>query len=172
MIAAGLFALLTWVFADGLFTRNWWDSADWTDSTIFTYVFLVLIIAAGIYQAQQLAPEGVSTEFGAVTETAGQTEDPRFWRLFTGDIYWALLWLPIRFFVGREWLAAGEEKLRSAAWMGGGAALKGYWQRVTTVPANGTAPITYGWGIARSWTSCCAMSGTPGLPSWLRSAKR
>ena len=144
-IAAGVFVLLSWVFADGLFTKNWWDSADVTNSAIFTYVLLVLIIAAGVAQARQLPASGVSTEFGAVAATPGQTEDPRFWRLVTGNVYWALLWLPVRFFVGREWLAAGEEKLRASAWMSGGAALKGYWQRVTAVPASGSPPITYGW---------------------------
>jgi len=144
-IAAGLFALLSGVFADGLFTQNWWDAANVTNSAIFTYVLLALIIAAGIAQARRVPPEGVSTAFGAVTTTAGQTEDPRFWRLLTGNVYWALLWLPLRFFVGREWLAAGEEKLRASAWMGGGSALKGYWQSVTAVPAGGHPAITYSW---------------------------
>src|SRR6185312_106584 len=93
-ISAVLFIVLCWVFADGLFTKNWWDSADYSNSAIFTYVLLALIIAAGIYQARQLPENGVSIEFGAVTETSGQTEDPRFWRLLTGNVYWAILWLP------------------------------------------------------------------------------
>jgi thiosulfate dehydrogenase (quinone) large subunit len=144
-ISALLFILLCWVFADGLFNKNWWDSADYTNSAIFTYVLLALIIAAGLYQAQQLPEEGVSTKFGAVDEAFGQVEDPRFWRLFTGNVYWSILWLPLRFFIGREWLAAGEEKLRSSAWMSGGTALKGYWTSATAVPATGSPKITYGW---------------------------
>ena len=144
-ISAVMFIVLCWVFADGLFNTNWWDSAAYSNSAIFTYVLLALIIAAGIYQAQQLPAGGVSTDFGGVTETSGQTEDPRFWRLFTGNVYWALLWLPLRFFIGREWLTAGEEKMRSSAWMSGGTALKGYWTSSTAIPATGSPKITYGW---------------------------
>jgi thiosulfate dehydrogenase (quinone) large subunit len=65
--------------------------------------------------------------------------------LFLGNIYYALLWLPIRFFVGREWLAAGEHKLRDDAWMDGGTALQGYWERAVAVPEQGRPAITYGW---------------------------
>ena len=144
-ISAVLFVLLTWIFADGLFNKNWWDSAAYSNSAIFTYVLLALIVASGIFQASRLPARGVSTEFGNVSATPGQTEDPRFWRLLTGNVYWALLWLPLRFFIGREWLTAGEEKMRSAKWMDGGAALKGYWTSATAVPATGSPRITYGW---------------------------
>jgi thiosulfate dehydrogenase [quinone] large subunit len=144
-VSVGLFVFLCWAFADGLFTKNWWDSATYTNSAIFTYVFLGLIVLAGVYQARQLPESGEPIEFGAVTDTAGQTEDPKFWRLLTGNVYWAVLWLPLRFFIGREWLAAGEEKIRSSAWMSGGSALKGYWTNSTAVPQTGRPAITYGW---------------------------
>lgn len=62
-----------------------------------------------------------------------------------GNAYYAILWLPVRFFVGREWLAAGEEKLRSDAWMNGGVALKGFWAGAVAVPDKGRPAITYGW---------------------------
>ncbi|HKG24074.1 MAG TPA: hypothetical protein VKB09_00415, partial [Thermomicrobiales bacterium] len=56
-------------------------------------------------------------------------------------------WMPVRFFVGREWVAAGEHKLRDDAWMKGGAALKGYWERATAVPEGRPASPsgTYAW---------------------------
>jgi len=144
-ISAVLFILLSWIFADGLFNKNWWDSAAYSNSAIFTYVLLAIIVASGLYQARQLPAGGVSTDFGDVSATPGQTEDPRFWRLLTGNVYWALLWLPLRFFIGREWITAGEEKLRSSAWMNGGTALKGYWTGATAVPQTGSPRITYGW---------------------------
>jgi thiosulfate dehydrogenase [quinone] large subunit len=60
--------------------------------------------------------------------------------------------MPVRFFVGREWLAAGEHKLRDSAWMDGGTALVapgdavGYWERVVAIPEPPARPaITYGW---------------------------
>ena len=118
---------------------------DISNSSIFTYVLLILIVAAGVYQAQQLPSNGVEIERGAVTETEGQTEDPHFWRLLSGNVYWSILWLPLRFYVGRDWLSAGEEKLRSSAWMSGGSALKGYWTSSTAVPATGSPKITYDW---------------------------
>jgi thiosulfate dehydrogenase (quinone) large subunit len=147
-VAAGLYVLLCWIFGTDMFKLtqgNWWDSADRTGSAIFTYVFLALIVAAGIYQASRLPAEGVSIERGEVTQSEGQTEDPHFWRLLSGNVYWALLWLPLRFYVGQAWLSAGEEKLRSSKWMDGGSALQGYWKSSTAVPATGSPRITYDW---------------------------
>jgi thiosulfate dehydrogenase [quinone] large subunit len=144
-VSVGIFVFLTWAFADGLFNTNWWDSAVYTDSAIFTWILMGIIIAIGVYQARQLPAEGVPIEFGAVTDTKGQTEDPKFWRLIMGNVYWSILWVPIRFFVGRDWMAAGEHKLRSASWMDGGSALQGYWKGAVAVPDSGSPRVTYGW---------------------------
>ena len=51
----------------------------------------------------------------------------------------------MRFFVGHEWLAAGEHKVRDDAWMKGGSALQGYWERAVAIPEQGRPAITYGW---------------------------
>jgi thiosulfate dehydrogenase [quinone] large subunit len=53
--------------------------------------------------------------------------------------------MPIRFFVGQEWLAAGEHKVRDGAWMDGGTALQGYFERAVAIPEQGRPAITYGW---------------------------
>jgi thiosulfate dehydrogenase (quinone) large subunit len=144
--AAGLYALLCWAFADGLFTGTFWDSKAIADSSIWTYLMLAFIVGAGYYQASRLPEEGVSIN---VTKDSGlgQVDDPVAWKLLMGSTYWALAWLPIRFFVGREWLSAGEHKVRDDAWMSGGAALKGYFERATTVPEGRPASPagTYGW---------------------------
>ena len=143
-IAAVLFVALTWVLgSQDLFYKNWWDSAEvaYGDSAIFTYGLLALIILAGVIQAQQLPPDGVNIELGAVTDTAGQTEDPKFWRLITGNVYYAVLWLPLRFFIGRQWITAGEHKLRSSGWMSGGTSLKNSWERYT----GDASQIHYDW---------------------------
>ena len=103
---------------------------------------------AGVYQAQQIPAEGVEITPDPTSGTRGQVDDPVFWKLLLGNTYYALLWLPLRFYIGRDWLAAGEHKLRSDAWMDGGAALKGYWTNATTVPEGGTtskAAGTVGW---------------------------
>jgi thiosulfate dehydrogenase [quinone] large subunit len=146
-IAAGLFVLLTWIFADGLFYGDWWNGDAVAESVIWTYVLLALIVAAGLYQAAKLPAEGIALRPAIDEETPGQLHDPVGWRLLLGNVYVALLWLPLRFFVGREWLAAGEHKVRDDAWMDGGAALQAYWQRAVTVPeGRPTAPAgTYDW---------------------------
>ncbi len=54
--------------------------------------------------------------------------------------------MPLRYFIGLEWLQAGEHKLRDSAWMDGGSALQGYWERAVAIPEPpGRAAITYAW---------------------------
>jgi len=57
----------------------------------------------------------------------------------------AWLWLPIRVWLGWQWLEAGLHKLESATWMQTGSALQGYWTKAIAVPATGSAPIHYAW---------------------------
>ena len=141
-----LFLLLNWIFADGMFTGTFWDSEAIANSTIWTYVLLAVIGIAGVMQAQRLPETAEPIVVGSVTGD-GQIDDPRFWKLIMGNVHYAIFWLPLRFFVGRDWLAAGEHKVRGEGWVDGGAALKGYWVNATTVPeGRPTAPAgTYAW---------------------------
>ena len=70
--AAGLYALLCWAFADGLFTGTFWDSKAIADSSIWTYVMLAFIVGAGYYQASQLPEEGVSIKVEKDTAWPGR----------------------------------------------------------------------------------------------------
>jgi thiosulfate dehydrogenase [quinone] large subunit len=143
-IAAILYIALGIIFADGFFTGTFWDSEGIFGSTIISYLLLAVIVAAGVLQANRLPAEGV--EIGAGTGGGtGQIDDPAGWKLLLGNTYFASLWMPIRFFVGQEWLAAGEHKVRADAWMSGGTALKGYWERAVAVPEQGNPAITYNW---------------------------
>jgi len=56
-----------------------------------------------------------------------------------------LIWLPIRVWIGWQWIMAGLHKLESPAWMQTGAALKGFWMGAVAIPATGQAPIHYAW---------------------------
>jgi len=68
------------------------------------------------------------------------------WTLHLDNFFIAVRRMPIRFFVGHEWLAAGEHKIRDAAWMSGGTALKAYWERAVMIPEAPARPaITYDW---------------------------
>ena len=144
-IAAGLYLFLCWAFADGLFTGTFWDSNAVASSSLWTYVLLVVIVGAGLLQAQRIPENGVAINPAPATTTAGQVDDPALWKTILGNTYFAILWMPLRFFVGREWLAAGEHKVRDDAWMSGGSALKGFWTSAVAVPETGSPKITYGW---------------------------
>jgi thiosulfate dehydrogenase [quinone] large subunit len=56
-----------------------------------------------------------------------------------------LIWLPIRVWIGWQWIMAGLHKLESPAWMQTGVALKGFWMGAVAIPAAGQAPIHYVW---------------------------
>lgn len=144
-VSAGIYLLLCWAFADGLFTGTFWDSESISGSTVWTYVLLALIVGAGLLQAQRIPESGVAITQGPATSTAGQVDDPALWKTILGNTYFAIIWMPLRFFVGREWLEAGEHKVRDDAWMSGGSALKGYWTNATAIPETGSPRITYGW---------------------------
>lgn len=160
-ISAALFLFMTWAFADGLFSldpgglfiRTVNGETAIADGTIWTYVLFALIILAGVYQARRMPEEGVELWPGVTSATPGQVQDPAWWRLLLGNQYLAIFWLPIRFFVGRAWLAAGEHKVRSDAWMDGGTALvsgnpeqPGFWERIVLVAPDVPRPaITYDW---------------------------
>lgn len=63
----------------------------------------------------------------------------------TTDPRAALLWLPLRVWLGLQWFEAGSHKITDAAWMNGGVALKGFWERAVTIPENGRPPIAFDW---------------------------
>jgi thiosulfate dehydrogenase (quinone) large subunit len=150
-VSALLYIFMTWAFADGLWNLNNFflpqtnGVTSISGSTMFTYLLLALIIAAGVWQAMKLPAGGVET-MPARQTTPGQTDDPVIWKLLLGNAYLAVLWMPLRFFIGRQWLTSGEGKVRNDAWMDGGTALQGYWERAVAIPEAPARPlITYGW---------------------------
>jgi len=72
-------------------------------------------------------------------------KDPSFiTKLFNNPLA-GLIWLPIRVWIGWQWLEAALHKFESPAWMQTGAALKGFWAGAVAVSATGTTPIHYVW---------------------------
>jgi thiosulfate dehydrogenase [quinone] large subunit len=57
----------------------------------------------------------------------------------------AWLWMPIRVWLGWQWLQASLHKLESPAWMQTGAALKGFWAGAVAITATGNPAIHYAW---------------------------
>lgn len=145
-VSVVLYLLLSWLFGDRTLLTDLWNSDEWYSSALITYLFAIIIAAAGYYQAQRTPEQGV--ELVAPRDnlhTPGQVHDPRLWSLLLGNVHLSLFWLPIRFFVGRQWFSAGWGKTQNEAWTDTGLALRGYWERVVQVPEQGSAPITYDW---------------------------
>ncbi len=65
-------------------------------------------------------------------------------RLFNHPLA-GLIWLPVRVWLGWQWVSAAIHKLESPAWMQTGTALKGFWTGAVAMPATGTPPIHYAW---------------------------
>ncbi len=73
-------------------------------------------------------------------------EDPPLARMVFGSTHLAWLWLIVRVWLGYNWIEATlSHKIGNPAWVKTGAAIKGFWQHATAVPANGKPPIEYGW---------------------------
>jgi thiosulfate dehydrogenase [quinone] large subunit len=144
-ISVALFVLLSWIFADGLFSAPLWNGEDWVSSPLVTYLLIGVIVLAGWYQASRLPEEGISLSQPGASLARGQVEDPVGWRLLLGNVFFALFWLPVRFFVGRDWLSAGWHKVTDPEWTQSGAALQSYWERAVAIPEQGRPAITYDW---------------------------
>ena len=57
----------------------------------------------------------------------------------------SIIWLIVRCYVGYQWLTAGWAKVTNEAWVGGGAALKGFWTQAVAVPETGRPAIAFEW---------------------------
>ncbi len=155
--SALLYLFLNWAFADDMFTLGNLFSMELgegenvtdyvTNMTVFTYLFLALIIIAGVWQAQRIPAEGVNVLPATATKTEGQVDDPKLWKLLLGNAYFGVVWMALRFYIGFEWLAAGEHKIRDTGWVGSGESLARSWTRYTTVPEGGTTSPAgkFGW---------------------------
>jgi thiosulfate dehydrogenase [quinone] large subunit len=144
-ISVAVFVLLSWIFADGLFRGPLWNAEDWVSSPLITYLLIGVIVVVGWYQASRLPAAGIPLQAETVATTSGQVADPVGWRLLLGNVFFALFWLPVRFFVGRDWLSAGWHKVTDPEWTQSGAALQTYWQRAAAIPEQGRPAITYDW---------------------------
>jgi thiosulfate dehydrogenase (quinone) large subunit len=71
--------------------------------------------------------------------------DPPFAQKLFNSTYAAWLWLPIRIWLGWQWVEAGLHKVENPAWVQTGEALKGFWTGAIVVPAEGRAPISFDW---------------------------
>jgi thiosulfate dehydrogenase (quinone) large subunit len=104
--------------------------------TLITVAFWVVSIAliAVLYLERKSSPE-----------PAVEIQGPAFARFLFSDRRAGWFWLPIRLFLGLQWLEAGIHKFEDPAWMSGGTALRGYWERAAAIPEEGRPLITFEW---------------------------
>jgi len=79
------------------------------------------------------------------TRNGNALHTPAFIKTIFNHPLASLIWLPVRVWLGWQWLEAGLHKFSSPGWMQTGAALKGFWMGAVAIPATGTAPIHYAW---------------------------
>ncbi len=72
-------------------------------------------------------------------------QDPPLARWLFANTRAAWLWLPIRIWLGYEWLDASLHKIGYPAWVQGGEALKGFWTNAVLVPGDGRPAIAFDW---------------------------
>ena len=79
-----------------------------------------------------------------------ELHDPGWVRRIFADTRMAPLWAVARVYLGYQWLLAGWHKMwGSERWINlpgaDGLPLKGFWERVTAIPEEGSPPIKYDW---------------------------
>lgn len=74
-----------------------------------------------------------------------QITDPPIakWLFNTSIAGW--LWLPLRIWLGWQWIDASLHKINNPAWTVTGDALKGYWTNAVSIPDQGRPPVAFDW---------------------------
>jgi thiosulfate dehydrogenase (quinone) large subunit len=80
-----------------------------------------------------------------VTRKGEVVQDPPFVTKFLSDPRAGWLFLPLRVWLGYQWITASLHKLGSPDWMVTGNALKGFWSGAIAIPAKGNPAIAFDW---------------------------
>ena len=121
-----------------IYMENPWFSpaAGTAERAVATVAFWVLAIVVLVLMFQDRKSPTAQTV---------EVEGPAFARYLFSNSRAGLLWLPIRIFLGFEWLVAGWGKFSGTGWTDGGSALLGFWTNAVKVPTQGKPPITFEW---------------------------
>jgi thiosulfate dehydrogenase [quinone] large subunit len=107
-----------------------------TERNVATVAFWILAIVVLVLMFEDRKSSDAQTV---------DVEGPAFARYLFSNTRAGLLWLPIRIFLGFEWIVSGWGKLSGTGWLDGGSALLGFWTKSVAVPAQGKPPITFEW---------------------------
>ena len=70
----------------------------------------------------------------ATPSTSFAVTDSPIAQLLFGDTRLAWLWLPVRLWLGYQWITSGWGKFNNPNWIGDGSALRGFWERALASP--------------------------------------
>jgi len=80
-----------------------------------------------------------------VTRKGEVVQDPPFVQKFLSDPRAGWLFLPLRIWLGYQWVSASLHKITNPDWVVTGNALKGFWAGAVAIPATGHPAITFDW---------------------------
>jgi thiosulfate dehydrogenase [quinone] large subunit len=80
-----------------------------------------------------------------MTRKGQVVQDPPLVQKLLSDPRAGLLWLPLRLWLGVQWIEPALHKLSDPKWMNTGDALKGFWMGAVAIPANGKPAIAFEW---------------------------
>jgi thiosulfate dehydrogenase [quinone] large subunit len=80
-----------------------------------------------------------------VTRRGQVVQDPPLVNRLLNTPLAGLLWLPLRVWLGVQWLESGWGKLGNPKWMATGEALQGFWVNAVKIPETGRPPISFDW---------------------------
>lgn len=80
-----------------------------------------------------------------VTRKGEIVKDPPFVSNLFNTTIGAWLWLALRVWLGWQWVDASLHKLDNPAWTQTGEAIKGFWERIVVIPAEGRPAISFDW---------------------------
>jgi len=79
------------------------------------------------------------------SQQKSKLKDPPIAQTLFSDKRAAWFWFVVRVWLGWQWIKAAQHKITSAAWVGNGAALKGFWTGAVQVPESGRPTIAFDW---------------------------
>jgi thiosulfate dehydrogenase [quinone] large subunit len=80
-----------------------------------------------------------------ITRKGEVVQDPPFLQKFLSDPRAAWLFLPLRIWLGYQWVSASLHKISNPDWVVTGNALKGFWTGAVAIPAKGSPAIAFDW---------------------------
>src|SRR5574341_815686 len=80
-----------------------------------------------------------------MTRRGEVVQEPALVKQFFNNPLAGLLWLPLRIWLGYQWIHAALGKVNNPAWVQTGEALKGFWASAVKIPETGRPPISFDW---------------------------